>query len=319
MSRKVRVYPGSDLGIRGLTPWSNIEVDESLANELWIDINQISKLDFSKKYFHNIDLVCFYDFFHAFPRLSNKVIDIVTETSQRYPTIWYTCNAKSIPNVNCIRFDYLWNRSKWATLEGRTGWKHASNGIAYQRSPLTWNKRNKKYLSLNRTITNLRSKLINCLSKYDGYLSNCSKNIVLGNKFVSDIDIKQGVTVPPDYMFFSNSYISCQVESQYTGVNSVIFTEKTYDHLVRDRIVLNFGPCGFYKALENDGWKLPIEIDISWDQELDTDKRFDGYIGTMQNLLDKSLDQLHDWFMINQDVVEHNYNMLENKPYNYIL
>jgi hypothetical protein len=246
------------------------------------------------------------------------MIDIVTETSLRYPTIWYTCNAKSIPNVNCIRFDYLWNRSKWATLEGRTGWKHASNGISYQRSPLTWNKRNKKYLSLNRSITNLRSKLINCLSEYDGYLSNVSKNIVLGNKFVSDIDIKQGVTVPPDSMFFSNSYISCQVESQYTGLNSVIFTEKTYDHLVRDRIVLNFGPCGFYKALENDGWKLPIEIDLSWDQESDTGKRFDGYINTMQNLLGKSLDQLHDWFMLNNNVIEYNYNMLERKSYDYI-
>jgi hypothetical protein len=98
-----------------------------------------------------------------------------------------------------------------------------------------------------------------------------------------------------------------------------MFTEKTYEHLVRGRIVLNFGPCGFYQALELDGWKLPKNIDLSWDSEPNTEHRFNGYIEMLQTILNKPIEQLHEWFMINQDVVEHNYNMLENKPYNYIL
>lgn len=318
MTRVVRVYPGCYLDIDNLDYWIKIKIDNDAATELWIDISHIRSIDFSNPCFNNINQVYFYDFFHAVPETSDQMLSIVKQTAERYSTTWYTCNVKQIPGINCIKFDYLWNRSKRAILEGIPGWKNVGNGLAYERSPMNWNKRNKKYLSLNRIKNSFRTQLINCLENYDGYLSDCNKNQILGNEYTTDLDIYRGLTVPPSKKFFDDSYISCQVESQYKGLNSIIFTEKTYDHLVRGRIVLNFGPRGFHQALEFDGWKLPKDIDLSWDLEPNTNLRFKGYINMLHNILNKSTERLHKWFIINQDVIEHNYNMLKNKPYDYI-
>jgi len=317
-TRKIRLYRPESNVYGHCKTWLNVELDENNADEIWIDSNQYSEINTNDPLFNGIQKVCFYDFFHAHNFLDAALVKRITHISNHYPTIWYTCNAKLIRGIDCQRFDYLWNRTKWATLDGRVSWKHCSDSRAYVRSGLHWNQRPKKYLSLNRSLTEYRIKLIDFLAKYDGYVSNVSQNLVIGNEHISDNEISQGVTVPPSASFFDNSYISCQVESQYDGVDSVIFTEKTYDHLVRGRIVLNFGPPGYYSCLKNDGWLVPKFLDLSWDNEINNKIRFQGYLDMLNSIFIQTKENLHNWFLSQKDVIEHNYNMLESKPYDFI-
>jgi hypothetical protein len=318
MIRKIRLYPSESDVYGHCKTWLNVELSDRNADEIWIDSNQYVDININGPLFDGIKKVCFYDFFHAHWFLDPKLVERIIDISKCYPTIWYTCNAKQIEGIQCQRFDYLWNRSKWATLEGRVSWKHISDSRAYARNHLHWNQRPKKYLSLNRALTEYRVKLVNFLSKYDGYMSNISRNQVIGNEYVSDKDISNGVTVPPSANFFDCSYISCQVESQYDGTDSVIFTEKTYDHLIRGRVVLNFGPPGYYSCLEKDGWHLPKFLDLSWDNEINNNIRFDGYLDMLDSVLGQSIETIHHWFLSQKDMIEHNYNMLYSKPYDFI-
>jgi len=315
MVRQIRLHPGSDPNILGnIQPGLNISQCD-ISPELWIDINSVFSINFDHPIFHGVKKVLFYDFFHAPSRFSQHTIETVYKTSIRYPTVWLTTNAKQIPGIICYRYDYIWNVVKSAVLDSTPGWKQVSDYRSYLRSPIHYTPRIKKYLSLNRSITPYRKKLIEFLGSYDGYLSNVSSGKIISNEYVPDTVVIQGTMVPPSQVFFNNSYVSCQVESQHLGIDSVIFTEKTYEHLVRGRIVLNFGPRDFYQCLENDGWKLPQGVDLTWDCEKDDEKRFQGYLNCLTLIFEKTQTDIHDWFIGNQETIDHNYNMLENKPY----
>jgi hypothetical protein len=319
MYRQVRFYPFGDPNLYSVAKnWLNIEINNESATELWIDSNWFAPTDLSHECFKNIKKVYFFDCFHAQEFLHDQIKQNIRRVSEHYPTTWYTGNALSVDGINCVRFDYMWNRTKQAYLDHNPTWKHIGNPQAYQQYPLHFGRREHKYLSLNRSLTPYRKKLLEFLNAYDGLKSNTSQGLVLPNDFVTDCDIQQGVTVLPAARFFDNSYISCQVESQYQGTDSVIFTEKTYDHLIQGRLVLNFGPPGFYSALEADGWKLPINLDLSWDHIVDTRVRFEAYLSTLRSLFELSLNQLHELFLLNFSVIKHNYNMLITKPYSCI-
>lgn len=291
--------------------------ENSDANELWIDIN-LGGVDFLKsqpKIFDGIEQVCFYDFFHVHENGGCFKLDHIQSVAQRFPVTWFTANALPNHNVNIKRVDYLWNRTKLAMTQGQTGWKHCGDARAYKQLPLNLNRREKKFLSLNRRMSSYRSKLYNYLLKRnDGFLSNVYDGIILKNKY-SKVDT---ATVPPDSTFFDQSYISVQVESQTSGQQGVFFTEKTYDHLVQGRLVLNFGTNDFYSTLKNQGWKLFQGIDYSFDTITNDEERFQQFINSLDNLLNLSLSDLHDLFLLNLPAIEHNYKMLHTKPYYYI-
>jgi hypothetical protein len=319
MHRQVRFYPFGDPNLYSIAKnWLNIEINNESATELWIDSNWLESTDLSHNCFKNIKKVCFFDCFHAYDFLYDQIKKNIQRVAKRYPTVWYTSNALPVDGIECVRFDYMWNRTKQAYLDHKPTWKQIGDPQAYQQYPLHFRRRQYRYLSLNRSLTPFRTKLLEFLNDYDGLKSNTLQGLVLSNDFATDCDIQQGVTVPPASRFFDNSYISCQVESQYQGTDSVIFTEKTYEHLIQGRLVLNFGPPGFYSALEADGWKLPLGIDLSWDHTLNNDGRFKSYLDTLRSLFEMSLDQLHELFLLNSSVIEHNYNMLTTKPYNCI-
>jgi hypothetical protein len=105
--------------------------------------------------------------------------------------------------------------------------------------------------------------------------------------------------------------------------DNVIFCEKTYDHLIQGRFVLNFGPRHYYRTLVENGWKLPRGIDLSWDNiedqnkdddELQDEPRFARYIECLIKLT-SDVDTLHDLFITNIDVFEHNQQQLQQRPY----
>ena len=106
----------------------------------------------------------------------------------------------------------------------------------------------------------------------------------------------------------------------------MIFCEKTYDHLIQGRFVLNFGPRHYYRSLVEHGWKIPVGIDFSWDNiedqtvdwniadEFADEPRFVAYLDCLKKI---TTDQnaLHDLFIANIDVFKHNHQQLQQRSY----
>ena len=89
---------------------------------------------------------------------------------------------------------------------------------------------------------------------------------------------------------------------------------------------MNFGPRHFYRTLVNDGWKLPVGIDYSWDDIEDRivkyhnvpdEPRFRAYIQSLLEL-SSNMERLHELFVANRDVFAHNHEQLRQKPYDII-
>jgi len=306
--RKIKLYPDSDPNLKLVDP--SFVLDDT-STELWIDYT--IDIDLNHPVFNNIKTVVFYDFFQVESGFRiNKIIATIKKVAENFPTQWITANQLEIPGIVTKKFDYPWNRSKAVYADKLLGWKHIHDVTAYAQHPIHFNSRSKKYLSLCRSSYDYRQSLYNFLQQFDGYSSDVYSGKVLGNDLTVDKNIIDGMHVPPNREYFDNSYISCQVESQYAGNQSIVFTEKTYEHLIQGRLVLNFGPVGFYKALADDGWAIPNNIDFSWDTELNNTTRFQGYLNTLQTIFESDL---HELFLSNKTVIEHNYNMLHTKPY----
>jgi len=132
---------------------------------------------------------------------------------------------------------------------------------------------------------------------------------------------------PPARKYFDNTYISAQIESLCKGP-IMLYSEKTYDHLIQGRFVMNFGPRHFYRTLVNDGWKIPVGVDYSWDDmeetwemqtvpRLSRSPRFHAYIQCLTDL-SSDMERLHNLFMTNIHVFVHNHEQLQQKPYDFI-
>jgi hypothetical protein len=307
-TRTIKLYPGSDPNLTAVDPGF---VLDDRARELWIDCN--IDVDINHLAFDLIETVVFYDFFQVDGGSNiNKIIRTIKQVAERFPTKWITANQLEVPGIVTKKFDHLWNRCKAAYADKRLGWKHIHDIAAYAQYPIHFDSRPKKYLNLCRASYSYRQRLYNFLQQFDGYSSNICSGKVLGNDLTTDKDIVDGKTVPPNKEYFDNSYVSCQVESQYAGNQSIVFTEKTYDHLIQGRLVLNFGAPGFYQALRADGWAVPDNIDFSWDSESNTELRFQAYLTMLRTVFESDL---HELFVSNKTVIEHNYNMLHTKPY----
>lgn len=306
--RPIKLYPGSD---PNLTPVDPGFVLDHNASELWIDCN--IDIDINHPTFNHVTAVRFYDFFQVDSGSNiNKIITTIKQVADKFPTEWISANQLEVPGINTQKFDYPWNRSKAVYADKVLGWKHIHDVAAYAQHPIHFNRRPKKYLNLCRSTYDYRQRLYNFLQQFDGYSSNICSGKVLGNDLVTDKHIIDGQHVPPNREYFDNSYVSCQVESQYMGNQSIVFTEKTYDHLIQGRLVLNFGAPGFYQALAADGWAVPNNIDFSWDSEPNTELRFQKYLTMLHTVFESDL---HALFVSNKTVIEHNYNRLYTKPY----
>jgi hypothetical protein len=307
-TRPIKIYPGSDPNLKAVDPGF---VLDATAGELWIDCN--IDVDINHPAFDCIDRVMFYDFFQVDPGFHiNKIIRTIKQVAERFPTQWITANQLEVPGIVTKKFDYPWNRSKSAYADKVLGWKHIHDITAYAQHPIHFDRRCKKYLNLCRASHSYRQQLYNFLQRFDGYSSNVHRGKVLGNDLTQDQYIIDGQHVPPNKEYFDNSYVSCQVESQYAGNRSIVFTEKTYDHLIQGRLVLNFGAPGFYQALRADGWAIPNNIDFSWDSDPNTATRFQAYLDMLRTVFESDL---HELFVSNKTVIEHNYNRLYTKPY----
>ncbi len=295
------------------------------SKEYWVDLTK----DHSESLIDslidkNAERIVFFDIFHADPVLPTEWTNTIRKTSEKCPTQWITLNKLKIIDLPLVHYDFMWNRCKSIHTNGPSQLRWKTNGISCRHHDLHWQPRPYQYLA---PVSNYllpgspfnRIDLLNFLKQYSGFYSNKSENKYLETDSPDNNGIGHQLgNVPVAKHYYDNSYVSCQVESQHLTGGSIVFSEKTYDHLIQGRLVLNFGPQYFYQTLEQQGWKLWEEIDLSWDSIADDQVRWNKYIECLKNLFDLSMSDLHDIFLLNKPSIEHNWQQLYDRPYDYI-
>jgi hypothetical protein len=332
--REVALMSGSDPCIFGCPQWLPIVQNQS-SRELWVDYwayeiapdsrRQLYTKKILKRYIktHAIQKLVFYDIFHANPIFQDQPIEMVKYFQKILPTSLVTICKHPIPGLNnVVHFDFYWNRCKYAYLEKKSTWKQLDSKN-FNQWPVSLDQRSSILLSLygqnNRA---LKSILYNSINHIPGFHGGLTTETVLPCD-TGETNHDKLTATPPARRFFDNTYVSAQLESLIKGHN-VIFCEKTYDHLIQGRFVLNFGPRHYYQTLVDHGWQLPVGINLDWDSiedqkitawdNLADEPRFVAYIDCLKKIT-SDRHTLHDLFLANLDVFAHNQQQLQQKPY----
>jgi len=331
--REVALMPGSNDWIFKLPHWLPIVQNQS-SHELWVDYWQYEvqhdarREDYTiktlKRYIktHSIQKLVFYDIFHYESIFESQRIELIKYFQKILPTTLVTFRKLPISEVDhVVHFDFYWNRCKQAYLDKISGWKQLDKEN-FNQWPMVLDKRPLAVLSLyGANNQHIKRHLYNAINHVPGYHSGLTTETVLPSDS-GEKQIRILTATPPARKFFDDTYVSAQIESMIKG-NNVIFCEKTYDHLIQGRFVLNFGPRHYYRTLVENGWKIPVGIDLSWDNiedqntdnnELQGEPRFVKYIECLTELT-SNIGALHDLFMANIDVFEHNHRQLQQQPY----
>lgn len=322
--RLINFADPNDQRIGGSFLSKNQLVYHSDSKEYWIDLAK----DHSESLINslldkNAELIVFFDIFHADPILHTEWVETVKETSKKVSTQWITLNKLKIPNIQLVHYDFMWNRCKSIHTDGPSKLRWKNDGIPCRHHALNWNQRPYQYLSLVRNYSFPNSPfnridLLNFLKQYTGFYSNKIENKYLETDSLNNDGIGRKLGAPVAGHYYDNSYVSCQIESQHLTGGSIVISEKTYDHLIQGRLVLNFGPQYFYQTLEQQGWRLWEGIDLSWDLIADDQLRWKKYLECLKNLFDLGMADLHDIFLLNKLNIEHNWQQLYDRPYDYI-
>ena len=321
------LLPGSDPNIFNFPQWLPI-VQNQQSHELWVNFWWTDP-KILKRYIksHVVKKLVFYDIFHAHPAPEYSFLDLVKHYQKLIPTVLLTACKTSIPGIdNVVHFDFYWNRAKSAYLDKRPLWKQldANN---YNQWPIETARRPGAVLSLyGKNNWAIKQHLYYQIKHLSGYHSGHDADTSLPSD-TNITDLSMLTATPPARKYFDNTYISAQIESLSKGP-TVLYSEKTYDHLIQGRFVMNFGPKHFYRTLVNNGWKLPVGVDYSWDNIHDieenqhthivqTEPRFHAYTKCLVELA-SDIERLHNLFIANIDVFAHNQEQLRQKSYDII-
>jgi len=323
---EVAPFPGGDPFIFSMPQWLPI-VQNHQSTELWVPFWWTNSKEI-KKYIktHLVKKLVFYDLFHAHPGPDQSCLNIVRHYQKLIPTVLLTACKTPIPGIdNILHFDFYWNRTKYAYLDKQSSWKQQSPDN-YNQWPVELTRRPGAILSLYGTNNwGLKQHLYHQIKHVSGYHGGYDVNNTSLPSETGINDLTRLQATPPARKYFDNTYISAQVESLCKGP-TILYSEKTYDHLIQGRFVMNFGPRHFYRTLVNDGWKLPVGIDYEWDDiedhhndshKIATEPRFRAYIRCLLEL-SSNMEQLHELFVTNRDVFAHNHEQLWQKPYDII-
>jgi len=322
---EVAVLPGSDDSIFRNTQWLPI-VQNQQSTELWVYFWWVEPKKL-KQYMktHLVKKLVFFDIFHAHPSPANECLDLVKHYQKLIPTVLLTACKTPIPGIkNVLHFDFYWNRAKYAYLDKKSTFKQLSPEN-YNQWPMEFTRRPGAILSLyGKNNWGIKQHLYHQVKHLSGYHSGQTAETSLPSE-TGVTDLMRLMAAPPARKYFDNTYISAQVESVCKGP-AILYSEKTHDHLIQGRFVMNYGPRYFYRTLANDGWKLPVGIDYEWDDiedhhidshQIPNEPRFHAYI---KNLIELSsnMERLHELFIANVDVFAHNQQQLQQKPYDII-
>jgi len=287
--------------------------------DLWIDFfnnDWIDNLELFLISNTHINRLFFYDWFDGCS-ISLSRLSKLRKLAENYKVVWLTQNQIPLSDngITSVTSDFMWNRTKSVYLDKRSGWKQSGVEDDYRLVDLNFErKRSRKYISTNRIMRKHRIQLVEFLKNHNGYLAYSHETRLRGNCQSAEA-IQDGLALLPATEYLIDCYASCQVESVDNDNLQILITEKTYDILLQGLLVLNFASPGFYNSLKQQGWQLPVGIDLSWDSELNTELRFNRYLDCLSAVLDQPLEQLHELYVANRSAIEHNRSMLITKLY----
>lgn len=154
-----------------------------------------------------------------------------------------------------------------------------------------------------------------------GYINSAGNNFLPNNptpgieKNIQRPDGGGGYWYPIGDQYYKKTYVSIYVETLCaTGWDTRCLTEKTFDPLIKGNFILPFAYSGFIKDIKNYGFKLPDFIDYSYDDILDNDKRFFGFLFSI-DLIFRHVQDFRKAYEENKHIIEHNRQVFIDRPY----
>lgn len=158
------------------------------------------------------------------------------------------------------------------------------------------------------------------------YVSDPQKGIFLkpngweDNPLTDEIDTKMGGSwYPVGDTYYQTSYISLAVESIVREEKIFYPCEKSFDPLIKGNFPLIFSSPYFIQRMkEHYDFKFPDWIDYSYDTITDFNERFDAFCNSIKKLSELPLEKLHELYLKDKHILEHNRSVFYKKPYDYL-
>ncbi len=129
--------------------------------------------------------------------------------------------------------------------------------------------------------------------------------------------IVSGTFAPASNKYYRTSYVSIYIESNPNLHGNFDPCEKTYNPLIQGNFILPFARPNFIKLCkEYYGFKFPTWIDYSYETIMDDEKRFQAYVDVITQLNKFSLKQIHEFYLNDFHMLDHNRNIFLQRKYN---
>lgn len=156
------------------------------------------------------------------------------------------------------------------------------------------------------------------------YLSDKKNNIFLQpNGWDGVSSFVGGSWIPVGDVFYDTSYVSIAIETithNEEGDDIFSLCEKSFNHLIKGNFLLPFSSKHTIKRCkEIYGFKFPNWIDYSYDDVQDFEMRFQGFLNSIKKISEIPINELHQLYLNDITILEHNRNVFSNRPYDNLL
>jgi hypothetical protein len=244
-------------------------------------------------------------------------IDVINSCQRE--VICLTNNQKLVDVLDCkvIVYDFLFNRTKLYYFDTEKA-KSNANNLWYYTDSYTLNSVNDKqiikhFVSLTRRIFGIREQFVDYLIENfveRGYIGCLTKN-----KFIPGDDTSKFMRYNPiPNQIYNNTFASIYTESTFSSNTIFHATEKTFEPLLKGNYILPFSNPNFVENLKSTyGFIFPSIIDYSYDTELDSTRRFDKFLNSINSFCNLSIDDVIDSY--DQNIAKHNRQIFIDRPY----
>lgn len=133
--------------------------------------------------------------------------------------------------------------------------------------------------------------------------------------------LKNNGWAPIDNKYYKTSYVTVCVENNTQGFvpNNFMVTEKYLDPLIKGNFPLVYAaPFTISNLKKIYGFKFPDWIDYSYDNIIDDNKRWESYLNSIKQVNQFSLEEIHNFYLSNLELLQHNRNIFYSRPYDII-
>ena len=282
---------------------------------------------------------------HVSPEYCRQLI--INSPMQHKKTIYIHTNALDTTDTKYIHYDIMFNRQKlFATdydddiCSGNKCWIWGAPKYTYSLSPINkeFSTDNKLFfcpvrvLDNQRSTTNLVGNFNDTKESLRNHLIQLNANMYLSdpvngvffepngwkdNPEVAHFETRTGGRwYPAADHYYETSYVSVCVESLYQESNIFYPCEKYFDPLLKGNFPLVFAPAHTIQRMKDYyGFVFPDWIDYSYDNIEDIEQRFVSYLDSVTKVSRMSLEDIHQLYVKDKSILEHNRNVFFTKPY----